>query len=296
MLGKTLEPPLFGFEWNETAPPGEVEFGLLSIFARDQRSDRLQAIGTGFVITGYANGAVACSAAHLFAEVRRLQQDVDRVQPHASAIAEFLPEPRAVDLALRGLAVVGRSATERAVFARVEGLAFDEAADVAVLQVVGQRDCAERIFQREFLLDDRLPGVGDLVEVVSYADLRCQDSDGRTEVHRRPVSRVGRVLEVFPDGHRLCRGPCVETSIPLYSGMSGGPVTIYDPANPRRVFGFVCSDPDRDGPEKNDRSVAGRSLIAKLPCVHVVRNQDGTSVAELGFIPSSVAGQFRAPT
>jgi hypothetical protein len=67
------------------------------------------------------------------------------------------------------------------------------------------------------------------------------------------------------DGHILCRGPCIETTIPVFAGMSGGPVfQTSKPGQSMTPFGLVCSDPDEPVALKNDRSRAGSSILSLL--------------------------------
>jgi Trypsin-like peptidase domain len=291
-----LEPdldPLRGLAWNEAAPPIELEAALFSIIARDF-SGELHVLGTGFIFKSFGDHALACSAAHVFSEVRRLQSG-GRLHGHPSALPEFLPPPRPIDLKLKELLAI-TTVGERLVVSAINGLVFDEATDVAVLQLRPQPGSPTDALPKEFLLDERLPTVGTKVCVLSYADQRCVDQEGLSFLmKRRATMRIGKVLGVFPDGERLCRGPCIETSIPVFHGMSGGPVLYFDSLGAMRVFGFVCADPDEDGPSKQDRSVAGRSLVAKVPCKSVTHTEDGKREIELELHNRAGAGEFRFP-
>lgn len=287
-----MSEPLFSFEWNQLEdPPRELDEGLLTLIARS-RSGELHAVGTGFVIKALPTSALVVSAAHVFAEVQRLQHR--GTQTHRTALPEFIPAAKAIELELRSLATLTLK-EERVVISAVAGLAFDEDGDFGIAQIKPQKGQEGEFPLREFLLDDRKPQVGQLVCVASYSNLSCYtDETDAFRVTRRLVVRVGRVLEVFPNGHRLCRGPCFETSIPVYSGMSGSPVFWYDKNRPPAAIGIVCSDPDPDGPEKDDRATAGRSLIASLP----VRRMEGSLAAqqemEISFTPSGGSGTFAA--
>lgn len=280
--------PLFGFEWNEIALDRARERGIFTIVAAT-RDGRYVPVGTGFVLRATGPFALAASAAHVFSHIRALQKSSPRTS-HPSAL--FLPPDKPVDLDLGKVTAVFADG-DSAQFARIIALAFDERTDVAVLQLQDQHGPTGRPFDAEVLLHDRLPEVGSLVGVVAYADLDSEArADGLSSLTRRPVCRVGRVLAVHPDGTRLCRGPCIETSIPVYSGMSGGIAALYTPDKPARAFGFVCSDPDEDTIAKQDRSIAGRSLIAKLPCTAIEPLPDNKHLAKFEFIPSSVSGTF----
>ena len=282
--------PLFGFEWNQTEGAQELEAGLFTVVAKDLKGD-FHAVGTGFVVIARDEVALAVSAGHVFAEVQRLQDDgIGRVHP--STLPEFAPPKKPVNVSLSGLAMLSRVGA--LVFAsRVEGLAFDALSDIGVIQLRPQQGTTFPQALRQFTLEDRLPEVGDLVCIAGYADLSCkpQGLDG-FQVQRKAVLRVGKVSNVFPDGQRLCRGPCFETTIPVFSGMSGSPVCYYESVGAMKVVGLVCSDPDVDGPAKNDRSAAGKSLVACLPTRRQSGSPQGVQEVMMSFAPTAVTGSF----
>jgi len=79
------------------------------------------------------------------------------------------------------------------------------------------------------------------------------------------VLRCGLVTNFFSEGHILCRGPCVETSIPVFFGMSGGLVARLGKGGEAiKPFGLISSDLDVDQVNKNNRSIPGTSIIALL--------------------------------
>lgn len=291
------QPPLMGFHWNEAEADSLLNRGLLTIIANDL-NDKPQVIGTAFVISRDDRKAVCISAAHVFSEVQRIQSPPPRHSQ--SALAEFLPPRKPIDLdgrKVRAISVEGN----RIEAAIIEGLGFNEATDIAIFSISLQDHTSETFFSHEFLLDDKYTSVGGLVCILSYGDQGITDHQHNGEqsysfkLKRRPVLRVGRVLAYYPEGHRLCRGPCIETSIPVYSGMSGGPVIHYAENGPMKPFGLVCSDPDLDCEIKQDRSVEGRSIIALLPC-EVTLGDCGKQIAKLALSFNEVAGIFLPPS
>lgn len=183
----------------------------------------------------------------------------------------------------------------------MDAVIIDELRDTAVFRVALQNDDVPAFFSAQFEADDKVPAAGDLICVLSYGGLSTYDfeTNGSMEqqfkMARRPVLRVGSVIASYPNGHRLCRGPCIETTVPVYSGMSGGPVFSFGNLGaPIRPFGLVCSDPDPDGPVKQDRSRAGSSIISVLPC-QVMINEHGQRKVQFEFMNAEAIGLIASP-
>ncbi len=284
--------PLFGFQWNEAETDPSFNRGMLTLIAFNDEGAPL-GLGTAFVVSHDDRVAVCVTAAHVFTEIRSIQSPPQRYVP--SALPEFLPPPRVIDLSrqkIRAMAIEG----DRIEALIVDAAIIDEVGDIAVFRVALQDEDVPAFFSAEFEPDDKVPAAGDLVCVLSYGELATYDfeTDGvmkrQFKMARRPVLRVGKVIASYPNGHRLCRGPCIETTVPVYSGMSGGPVFSFgNPGAPIRPFGLVCSDPDLDGPVKQDRSQAGSSIIALLPC-QVTTNEHGHRTVRFEFPKAEAAG------
>lgn len=286
--------PLFGFQWNEAEADSLLNRGMLTLIAFNDEGEPC-GLGTAFVISCDDRTAVCVTAAHVFTEIRRIQSPLQRYVP--SALPEFLPPPRAIDLSqekIRAIAMEG----DRVEALIVDAAIIDEVRDTAVFRVALQNEDAPAFFSAAFEADDKIPAAGDLVCVLSYGALSTFDfkTDGVTKqqftMARRPVLRVGKVIASYPNGHRLCRGPCIETTVPVYSGMSGGPAFSFrNPGDPIRPFGLVCSDPDPDGPVKQDRSQAGSSIISLLPC-QVAVSENGQLKVRFEFLEAEAVGLF----
>jgi len=278
------ESPLMGLCWNQAETNNnELRKGLLTIIAHDLEN-RPHAIGTGFIINvdGGAQ-AIAVTAAHIFNEVRRLQS---RPSKHSqSALSEFLPPPKAIDIDRKILRAV--SIEEGVIEVTIiEWLCFDDVSDIAIFSIALQNNTNKSFFRSKFDIESSIPSIGELVCILSYGNLNINDFNQESnekwsfELSQKPILRVGTVLNYYPNGTRLCRGACIETSIPVYSGMSGGLVCRYDsPGAPIRAIGLVCSDPDPDTEDKENRSIEGRSIIALLPCK--IKMEDGKEKVKL---------------
>lgn len=286
-----MDDPLRGFAWNQLEEtPRELEEALITIVAGDGPGV-MQVVGTGFVVRALDTQAFAVTAAHVLDEVHRLRWGRRRAS-HTSTLPEFLPPPPPFDLSPKGLLALSLKES-RVVIAKVTGVAIDISGDFGALELSPQEGSAADFPLREFIVEDAMPEVGQLVCCASYASLASEaDGVGTVRVKRRAVLRIGSVVDVFPEGQRLCQGPCFEVSFPVYSGMSGGPVFYYDESGPMRVVGLVCSDPDVDGPAKDDRFLAGRALIAKLPVRRLSGSPQGKQEVEFTFRIKSAAGSL----
>ena len=286
---------LVGFEWNSAILDGQGRDALLTVVAFD-RHRVPHVIGTAFALNCDGDRAICVTAAHVFAEVRRLQ--TPEPLHSRSALPEFLPPPREVDIDRRRLRVLCMN-KGRPIAAVVEGIAFDERKDIAFFSLGPQSDGQRPMHIESVLADGNIPAVGDVVCVLSLrgqgiaAHSQVDKDAAEFQISRAVDLRCGRVRAYHPEGHRLCKGPCVETTIPVFSGMSGGPAVHYGSEGSRiHAFGLVCSDPDIDGPNKMDRSVAGSSIIALLP----VQSNDGTTTRiAFDVTVGNAAGELKPP-
>jgi len=258
---------LCGWEWNEALPEGlpALHDGLVCLLAFGP--DRIaKLIGTGFIIGAYGSHAVAITAAHNFYEgVRRVQ--VPDPQHNVTALAEFLPGAEEIELDRKNVRAIYQVGS-RIEFCILGFAAWDKTIDLAVFTLSAQNLSDETVFRCHYRLGHVQPAVGNLVYIAGYGDMETLSDERHGEeqkvtLARRLVLRAGRVKVLHLDGHILCRGPCIETTIPVFAGMSGGPVfQVSDQAI--TPFGIVCSDPDEPVALKNDRSRAGSSIISLL--------------------------------
>jgi len=283
---------LNGIEWDEAEPNKEFYRGLVVVIAH--RADGLPfAIGTGYIINSDGRSGVAITAAHVLAEVRRLQN----LEPRRGrgALDMFLPPPKPIQLGTQKLWVVTREG-DAIVPVDVTGVAFDEKTDIGILSLAPMGKNPQAIPLGAFSVTDRVPDIGSKVCVLSFGSLGTRNFDDENpeqgfELSVEPKMRIGRVTAYYPDGHRLCKGPCIETSIPVYSGMSGGVVMEYATDGLMRPLGLVCSDPDVDDERKLDKTRAGASIMALLP-VRTVPMPGAGQIASFFFRPTGVSGEM----
>jgi hypothetical protein len=112
------------------------------------------------------------------------------------------------------------------------------------------------------MIDDGVPVVGEHVFCAGFGEMAIIDHNYSTNSGRlsqRLVVRVGRVLAVHLDGYHMLKNPCVEMTVPVFSGMSGGLVARVDgPQQQIRPFALIsyASEPQPN----HDTSTPGRTI------------------------------------
>ncbi|KAB1071207.1 trypsin-like peptidase domain-containing protein [Methylobacterium planeticum] len=268
-----------GFAWNQADlsgdAPSEMHSGLLMLMAFEERGTP-HLIGTAFIAEFSGDTAVAITAAHNLTGAARAQVPIGR--HHPSALEEFLPGFQRVSIDPRRLQVTYQCG-ERVSSGRINWAVWNVAADLAVFSLtLINLDGLQ--FEKMFPLSAELPKIGSMIGVLGYAHMSVSNVTleggwlGSLTVGRRLALRVGTVTAHHPEGHLLCRGPCIETTVPAFGGMSGGPAFIYARDTTVRPFGLISSDQrDDDDPAKNDRSIPGSAILALLPIR--IENQGG---------------------
>jgi hypothetical protein len=254
-----------GCVWNEVElQRGDpLNRGLLSLLiTRDDLSPVL--IGSAFIIKASGDRILAVSAAHCFEGIRNILHP-DPVH-HASALPEFLPVPKEIDLKrVKGVYVLGASVAA----CPIEQAWWDRDTDLALFTVIPPGD--NSVTFKEFLLDNTMPDVGDPVTMVGFGDMAVTPDANEPQrgiMQRRLVVRLGRVEEVYPERYYMLKIPCVQTSVAVFSGMSGGMVLRGwpEPTGTPRPFALISRSLSEDDPQSlYDRSKSGRSFAATLP-------------------------------
>lgn len=267
----TAANPIGDFEWNEL-PSGqgdELNSALVSLVAFDA-GGTARALGTGFILRYDGPRAYGATAAHVLWDAAHKAQSPNS-RAHPSTPSFFQSDFESVHVGPRRL---------RAAFANIPAAAFpsvtfviwDKRADVAFFEIENDGDeAAEAKFDMHFPVTNRVPNVGERVGVLAYADMAAEPEGEGTgfrsfSLKRRMCLRVGRVRALHPNGHLLCRGPCIETSIPVFAGMSGGPAFfIPKPNGELEAFGLISGDPEETAELKQHRWHRGSSIMAVLP-------------------------------
>jgi hypothetical protein len=152
---------------------------------------------------------------------------------------------------------------DQAVFCDVEIAVWDSATDYAYLTITAPYNHSA-LFNEYFWIDNQIPGVGDEVAMIGYGEMRLtpnNDDPATGIIQRRLVVRVGRVETVCQTGDMLLKGPWIQTSIPVFFGMSGGIVARWTgPGTRIQPFGIISHDLELT----QNRSESGRSIGAVL--------------------------------
>jgi hypothetical protein len=166
---------------------------------------------------------------------------------------EFLPPPEEIDLKQAKAIYI----KDKAVYVcPIEIAIWDSGTDLAVLTVMAPAD-EPKLFEKFFWIDDTIPSPGDEVLMIGVGEMSQPVSSTGT-ISRRLVVRVGYVEEIFEGATYLLKSPSVQTSIAVYSGMSGGLVARYLPLADIKPFAFISHAPE---PQPTlDRSLSGHSV------------------------------------
>ena len=254
-----------GGSWNEVEfPRGDpLNQGLLSLLIITKHLEPVL-IGTAFIIKAASDRVVAVSAAHCFEEIRTILQP--KPMHHVSALPEFLPPRKQLDL--KQVKCLYAYGANRAM-CTIDHAWWDTDTDLALFTMIPPDDRSIRF--KEFLLDNTVPEVGDPVTMVGFGEMAVSpDSKGLRQgvMQRRLTVRIGHVEEVYHKRHMLLHGPCVQTSIAVFPGMSGGMVLRGwpEPLAVPRPFAIVSHSISEDDPNSvNVRSRSGQSFGAILP-------------------------------
>jgi len=211
-------------------------------------------IGTAFLVTaGYKGTAI--SAAHCFEHIERLLQPYE--QHHATTPREFLPPPKEVDLKqVKAIYIKD----QKVYICPIEIAIWDSGTDLAVLTILAPTD-EPKLFQDFFWIDDGVPRVGDVVAMIGFGEMKVDsslDNPQMGRMERRLVLRIGYVEEIFGEATYLLKSPSIQTSIAVYSGMSGGLVAKYTPSAKIAPFAFISHAPEPQ--PLLDRSASGHSV------------------------------------
>jgi len=237
--------------WVEVARP-DFDPALAILLARNRADGLMRPLGSGFIVQADRQRALIATAAHVVDQISRYQGPVCRAHP--TALPDFLPEPREIELEHRDLLVITGTNQGPIRPVRVTGLRVFRDCDVGLVMVAPQNEEREEFTHR--LATVALPfavNCGDAVAVFSNAELGGIDEragpgngDRHLRLERLPTVRIGRIIAIHAEGTMLNRAPCVETTIPVTEGMSGGAAFVVDDQGTLRAFGVISASSDTE--------------------------------------------------
>jgi hypothetical protein len=158
---------------------------------------------------------------------------------------------------------------DRAVyFCDMDVAIWDVGTDLAVFRIHAPAERPD-LFDTFFWLTDDLPAVGDPVAFIGFGEMHTvfdPETPNSGQISRRLVARVGRVEAVYLDGYYMLKGPCIETSVSVYSGMSGGVVARWSPDGDIEPFAFISHAPEPQPLLERDKS--GHAMGSIINPVH----------------------------
>ena len=250
-----------GFQWNEAilekASPLGLGFLVICVVT-DEWIVRL--IGTAFIVEAKGRQGRAITAAHCLDEIYRIRAPNPR---HSlTALPEFVPPPSEFNLdPVRAIYLKDG----KIFFCPIREALWDNNLDYAML-VVASPEGEEGLFEHSVRLSDTVPAVGDTVCMIGFGDMEVNRDTrvyNRSRMQFRLVQRIGFLEEIHPDGQLLVRAPCIQTSIPVYGGMSGGLVARW-PGHEKKVEAFAIVSHAPEPQPIRDRLQSGHSVAALL--------------------------------
>jgi hypothetical protein len=268
-------------DWSEADlgdPALRQQLGEHLVLIAEMQDGHLAPLGTGFVVSISDDQAIVLTASHTLEDIR-----VKQNPPRDIAFRSFTPglvvQPRQeIDIDRMRVRVLCRqgNAMQAAVIERAQ---YAERTDIAVLHIRSQ-DTTTPFVPMAFSLSAVVPAIGDEIVVLGYALIEITDrvSDGDFRSQKMGVQfvmRRGYVTEIS----RLIMGEglAIHASIPVFGGMSGGPVMLINAdGSLGPVFGIVASSPDSD-------TATACNVTAALLQVAKIEFPDGSTSTSITF-------------
>ncbi|SDS58068.1 S1 family peptidase [Bradyrhizobium canariense] len=245
-----------GWQWNEAEIESndQLNEGVLTLMVIGNDVVPVL-IGTAFFVSADGYKGTAISAAHCFEHIKNVLYP--NKPHHPTTPLEFLPPPTEVDLR-QVKAVYIKDAQVHV--CSIEIAVWDSETDLAVLTVLAPTDQPE-LFRAFFWIDDKIPSAGEQVAMIGVGEMKVHgdiEDPRKGRMERRLVVRIGYVEEVFEEATYLLKSPSVQTSIAIYSGMSGGLVARFAPPDNIKPFALISHAPEPQ--PVMDRSISGHSM------------------------------------
>lgn len=283
----------------------EYRPALIAFIAFD-RGRQASIAGSGFIIAGNPQYALAITAKHVLTEgVARIQ----RPQFHAPSALFVSPNTQKPSLDPEKMKIIWMGA-KHAAMVNALNVNYNETLDVACCVIEPQHQSSAPFSPTSIPLDTTIPDVGATVHMISHDNFQLSemvppsDLTGKGQqlsIMKRLSIRIGVVTGVFPNGLRQYKWPCFTTSIPAEPGMSGGLVTLPRNGGVTACCGVVCADNSTDEARK-DWTKCGESVVAsawsalclrvpdEIPATPETPSHSLYNFIQLGRMPEAVGG------
>lgn len=246
-------------------PTVEAHHVVLPILITQKNGD-VACIGTGFVIVANGRQAMMITAAHVFEEIRKVEQPFSTQHPTTGYI---FPEVRFLHLLKhvipRAIYFDGTAAHSAVIELAIEM----PKPDLCVCSIrFGPEIPSEVQFIHRLPINTRPVVFGEAIRPMGYAEMttsgRSSDSDEIEYAFAAQLRKpTGRVTDVFINGGpRGQKHPCFQIDVPLDPGMSGGPV-LSEANGVHYARGVISSDETSlvDGKLKATGAAAFASML-----------------------------------
>jgi hypothetical protein len=205
--------------------------------------------GTGFLIVSIGRTALMVTAAHVTNAFKTIENPLPRHHP----TSQFQPVRYRFEFKRVRPCAIYQDPELGGVLCSIVSSVEMAGADLALCEIQFQDGVTDDLrFQSRFAIDSTPVEVGERILATGYGKMPSTieaNATGQYEFAGGLSHRSGFVTHVYHDrGPRGQRNPCFEVSIPLFGGMSGGPLTTVDENGIPSVRGIV-SYADVQNPE-----------------------------------------------
>lgn len=267
--------------WNEANLTEEQKNKLnkaLILIVAWEPNGSMKPIGTGFIVSFENNTAVVFTAAHNLHEGAIEAQQPKRYRA-SSFLREFL-KPISLDRKTIRAISFSDGKIELCV---IKYAVWDKRSDFAVLIITTQGD-SQFVFSNKLGITNQNIFIGEEFALLGFSNLEIsyESIKGQSRFAKmrfRTLLRRGKVLEYSTSGFGMTTAAAFKTSIPIFPGMSGGPVfKLPNAGETIQASGIISHSPEDEQTYKNNFSKSGNSIIAALPISKYIPTGSDTTV------------------
>lgn len=257
----------------------------LALAVRD-KENYFRGIGTAFIVATFGRAALAITAAHSLAEIRRMDRPWTLHAPSTPEL--FLPPEPTINLKNSKICFLFRNSAETTVECELGHAEFDTNSDLALCWIE-LPDHAPGEFRDLFRIDTRPDALrgGARVGAFGYS-MFLYSPEPSQKLRLKIVLRVGTLKEVYLKHHSSVLPFRLETDIPIDPGMSGGPLFALDTGV---VHGLLSRDMSIQSMTEGTGDVGACAPLTPIAGYKVPPNVS-ISTREAGLITPAVGEQL----